>query len=219
MRSELAHLAQPAQPASPGAHVLLSGNKSVSVIDFAYRTVAPSHPDYWGIELLAHTLAATPTSPTWMALRHRAGLAYHVAGRAISSHADSQLRVTTWLAPEHLSEGLQLLERQIERARQVGVSDADLARGKRTLRRALDLQTDTNAEAAKLVSAAFALGDPVDVMKQARRAIDTMTARDLQSLARRYLQPDSQVLIIVGSHAPKDAAVRRLDPTYHVLER
>jgi predicted Zn-dependent peptidase len=111
-----------------------------------------------------------------------------------------------------------MLETQIERVSRETVSEAELAHGKRVLGHALELQAETNAEIAALLSTAFAIGDPIEVLAQARARISAMTAPALKTLARRYLNRDARVLLVAGPHPPSDRRVRRLRAAYYALE-
>jgi zinc protease len=205
-----------ASTASPGVHVLLSGSQP-SVVSLAWRTVAPSHPDYWATELLSSVLAGTPITPTWMELRHRTGLSYGVQARVIATHADGQLRVTTMAPRAELGAVLKVLDAQIERVLR-GIPEGELETARRALLSQLDLSAETNAQVALTLEGAFAVGDPLEVLARGSEHVRALSAAELAKVAARYLDRARRVLLITGDHPPGDSQLRGLRPHFHALQ-
>jgi zinc protease len=195
-----------------GSHVLYGGCP-LTTISLGYPTVSLSHVDYWGIMLLAETLAGTPTSALWLALRHRSGVTYHVQSEVAATQADGQLMVTTFVDPDALAQGLTLLFDQIDRIKQHGPSQAEMARAKQALLERVQLRVQSNAEVAATLSGLLAFGPPDQALSRISAEIAALTSSDMQRLATRYLDKQSQVLLVTGDHPPHDVRLKKLKKT------
>jgi zinc protease len=206
------------EPARSGAHVL-SGGTPVSTIALAYPAVGLSHRDYWAIELLCHALAGTPTSAAWLALRHRAGISYHVHSYVRATRSDGHLVVLTYVEPDALKAGGSLLLEQIDRFRSSGLTQEELGKAKRRLLEQLELRQQRNEEVARNLSLLLAFGDPAETMSNIRAQIEALTAGNLRDVAARYLDRDAQIALIVGPYHPGDRRLSRFEePTFYRLQ-
>jgi len=159
-------------------------------------SIAPSldDPDHAAVKVLSTVLGGGMAGRLFVELRDKRGLAY-----AASSYYDpvkdpGALVLYLGTAPDNADKAEQALAREIERIRTEPVDAGELARAKNFLLGKYDMDRRTNERHA-WYEAYYTLERVGNYPARYRRAVEAVSAADVQRVARRYLSSLTTVVL------------------------
>jgi zinc protease len=212
-RGEVPPLPEPAPPA-PAARAFYVVDKPgapQSVIRLGNVGVPRSTPDYHAISVMNTLLGGSFTSRLNQNLREAHGFTYgassgfemrRLAG-PFRAGASVGTAVTDGAAIEFLKE--------LRRIRDTRVSEEDLAKTRQLLSLGLPGDFETSASAAQRFVEIVVNDLPADTWDHYIDGIDGVTAADVQRVARRTLDPDHFVIVVVGDAKAIEPGLRALN--------
>lgn len=131
-------------------------------------------------------------------VRDRDGLAYYVYSRLDAGLAPGPWSVIAGVAPEHLPRAVEGIRTEIRRLLERRVPTKELEDNKSFLIGSLPLRLETNEGIAGVLvdMELFELG--LDYLERYPEIIASLTAAEVQAVARKYLDPDRMVLSTAG---------------------
>ncbi len=131
-------------------------------------------------------------------VRDRDGLAYYVYSRLDAGLASGTWSVIAGVAPEHLPRAVEGIRAEMRRLLERRVPAKELAENQSFLIGSLPLRLETNEGIAGVLVdiELFELG--LDYLERYPEIIGSLTASDVQAVARKYLDPDRMVLSTAG---------------------
>jgi zinc protease len=168
-----------------------------------------AEPEALALSVGTHVLGSGATSRLFKVVRDEEGLTYRIAaGLDAWPFADGAWKIWTGFAPELLDRGVTVVRRELRTWWRDGITNAELARAKRTLIGKHELRLAT------LEGIAYALFDGIvthgDVAwpDTLPRRIEAVTLAQVNGAIRTYLDPDAMVLVKAGTVS----GVRRGEP-------
>jgi zinc protease len=132
-------------------------------------------------------------------LRAEEGLAYRARARlTLGLQAPGTFQVFLETAPAHAARALELARRELLILRDEPVPEPELAIAKRSLLDLFPLLFDSAERRAGRAAEDVLLGRPHAYWQRYRDRIATVTARDVQEVARRHIRPAELVAVVVG---------------------
>jgi zinc protease len=185
-----------------------TGDIGQTQLAFGWRTPATLDPATPGLDMLATVLGAGRASRLYRAVREQK-LASSVSAYDYTPTTLGVFVVHAEAPPERAAEAAQAIWAQLRDVRDNGVSDAELLRARRVyesrwVRRLEDLEGQAN-----YLAEWEALGDWTSGDEYLRRVLAT-TAEEVQSLARRFLDPEQAAVVV---YRPKGSAAVASDTT------
>lgn len=183
----------------PGAHAYLG---------IAWHAPRLDHADAPAMAILAATLGQGRTSRLTQALREHLGLVNWIGGSYIPLEAAGVVNVSAQLDPAMLVRVENEILREIRRAREEGISEAELRRAVTAAEAYHEFSRETTE------GQAYALGRAQTIWRiEAELAwvdrLRAVTVEQIRSTARRYLDPDRYVrLAVVPPARPAPASSR-----------
>lgn len=151
--------------------------------------------DYAATRVLSALLGGGMAGRLFVEVRDNLGLAYAVGVVNRSWAGPTPLVAYLGTARENIAAAESAMLRELERVRTEGVTDADVARAKAYLAGNLVMDRRTNARHAWYLGFYEVVGVGWDYPDRFVRAVEMVTAADVQAAARRYLtQPTIFVL-------------------------
>lgn len=168
--------------------------RSGSVVAYGYPTVPASHPDAPALEVLAAAAGGDVSSRFNVALRHGLGATYGVYVSSTTMRHAGVFEILTTLAPDKVDEAFTALDAEIERLRDAPLADEELRVAQQRA-----IYTRMAADPA------LALASTISVDGKPPSALETVTAADVQSVARRYLDASKRCAVTTeaGSRASR----------------
>lgn len=165
-----------------------------------HEGVARSNPDYYAIQVMNYILGGGGFSSRAMdSVRNERGLAYSIYSSFNSEKSHGTFEFVMQTKNETALEAVRIVKNEIHRMREQKVSERELNDAKDYLTGSFPLRLDTNRKVASFIAQVefFQLG--MDYPEQYADLIRKVTAEDVARVAKRYLQPDRLITVIVGN--------------------
>lgn len=160
-------------------------------------------PDYYKLLVMDYVLGTGPgfTDRLSSRLRDREGLAYTVTGNVTSSAGIYPGTFTCYIGtdPRDFAKAKKLLLEEIERIRAEKVSPTELTDAKNYLTGSQLLQFGTNGGIAGQLVSVERYGLGFGYLRDFQKAVDAVTADDVQAVAKKHLDPSKLVLVAAGA--------------------
>jgi predicted Zn-dependent peptidase len=182
----------PADTANPRP---LAGGRRVEVEMAAQQAqilvggLAPSldHPDHPAVKVLSTILGGGMAGRLFVELRDKRGLAYTATSYYDPVREPGALVLYLGTAPENAARAEEALLREVERIRQEPVTGEELTRAKGYLLGRYAMDRRTNERQAWYLAFYELEGQGRSYPERYRRAVEAVTAADVQRVARQYL--------------------------------
>jgi zinc protease len=193
---------KPLVPSSTGAPTLIRVDKELTQanIIMGHEGVTRGNPDYYVIQVMNNILGGGGFSSRVVdSIRNERGLAYSVYTyfNADKSHGTFQFVMQT--KNDSAREAMRIAREEIERIRREPVSEQELNDAKDYLTGSFPLRLDTNRKVANFLAQVefFQLG--LDYPDRYGDLIRKVTREDVLRVAKRYLQPEKLITVVVGN--------------------
>jgi zinc protease len=160
-----------------------------------YLTPPVAHADHVPLKLLNAVLGSGMSSRLFQSLREEAGLAYAVGSFHLTRQERGRLVLHIGTAAANAARAEAGVLREAARIADEPVPDEELQRAKAFLSGSLALDLRTNARRAYHAGLFELLGVGHAFVERYPRLIDTVTADDVQRVARRYLVDPAVALV------------------------
>lgn len=169
-------------------------------IMMGHEGVTRGNPDYYAIQVMNNILGGGGFSSRVVdSIRNERGLAYSVYTNfnADKSHGTFQFVMQT--KNDSAREAMRIAREEIERIRREPVSEQELNDAKDYLTGSFPLRLDTNRKVANFLAQVefFQLG--LDYPDRYGDFIRKVTREDVLRVAKRYLQPEKLITVVVGN--------------------
>lgn len=161
--------------------------------------IGHGHPDYYPLVVASYILGGGSASRLYTRVREERGLAYDVSSHLAVGRYGATLLVSLQTRTDGAAEASRLVREEMARMGREPVPDAEVAKAKAYLIGSFPLRMDTTSKVAGLLQGVEEYGLGLDYPARYRRAIEKVTAADVQRVARRYLDPAGFSSVIVGS--------------------
>jgi len=198
---EAAVVAEVAETTPQGAGALLIDRQPVpqSVVVFAKEGLKRDHPDFYIAYVMNHILGGGGfDSRLTEEIRVKRGLAYGVY--SYLSPMDHAALVAGGAATQNarVGETLALIEAEIGRMRDEGVTEAELDEAKTYLTGSFPLRFDSNGRVADMMVGMQMADLGIDYIERRNGLIEAVTLEDVRRVAAEWLDPDALTVVIVG---------------------
>jgi zinc protease len=158
--------------------------------------VAPrlDHADTPALDLLMSILGRTKASRLVASLRERQGLVSNISSSLNAMEGVGLVMITAQLEPDHLARAETEILAEIQRVREQGVTPVELKRAITAAEVDHEFSTETaegRARAWGQAETIWRLEEEILYLERVR----TVTAAQIQSVARRYLDPERYVRV------------------------
>jgi predicted Zn-dependent peptidase len=197
-RTAGASLAAGPSPAPSGARRVLVRAAQQAQVLVGYLGPGLREPDYPALRVLGAALGGGMAGRLYTEIRARRGLAYLVGVLTPFREGPAFFVAYLGTAPGTASTAEQAMLREIDRVRTEGLRDDEVERARAHVLGGLALDRRTNARQAWYLAFFEAVGAGWDFPDRYARALEAVTARDVQRAAERYLATPTIVLLQPG---------------------
>ncbi len=178
--------------------------------------IARRDPDYFALQVLNAVLASGSGSRLWDLLRRERGLTYGVSSRLEAYHQPGSLTVSTFTRTEKTAETLRLILSELERIARERVTEEELQKAKNFLAGVFQLRLETPESLAMIVLDAVSHGFDYAYLSTYRDRLLSVTAEQVQGVARKYYRPDDLAIVLVGNASAFEKEVAHLGPVERI---
>lgn len=203
-----------------GLHLIDKPGAAQSELRLGHLAVASTDPDFYPLQALNHLLGGAFSSRLNLNLREDKGYTYGVrsafTGGVTAGPFEVACAVASAVTAPAVAEALAELRRIHS-----GIEGAELEFTRKSLSRALTRSLESTQARLALLENIARHGYPLDVLERRLAWLGTMSASELDALARKHVRPEALAMLVVGDReqvlAPLQALglgeVRELDPS------
>ncbi|MBV8187759.1 MAG: insulinase family protein [Alphaproteobacteria bacterium] len=156
-------------------------------------------PDWYALLVLNHVLGGGgQQSRLFNEVREKRGLAYGASSSLRTYRKAGLLVISTASANERVAEALKVVRDVLSRLRDEGPTEEEFAEAKTYLTGSLALALDSSGAIAGLLHSMQVDQLPPNQLERRAALIDAVTIGDVQRLARRLLDQDRMITVVVG---------------------
>ena len=162
--------------------------------------ISRDNPDYYAISVMNYILGGGGFSSRLMqSIRDNMGLAYDVDSSFISNKEGGMFQVEVQTKNESANLVISEVLKQMERMRKEYVSAEDLSEAKSYLTGSFPRRLDTNRKIADFLAYVEFYNLGLDYVEKYPDYINSVTKEDVIRVARKYLDPENYVLVVVAN--------------------
>ncbi len=162
--------------------------------------ISRDNPDYYALAVMNEILGGgSLSSRLTKDVRVKHGLAYSVESFFDAKKYPGSFQVIVETKNGTAREAISLILAQMERIRKEPVTEAELEETKKHLTGNFPLRFDTQEKLAQLLVLMEYFGLGMDYPDKYPSLIRSVSAADVLRVARKYLHPESRILVILGN--------------------
>lgn len=188
------------QSEGAGGVGLIEREVTQATIMLGHRGLSRDNPDYYAVSVMNYILGGGGfTSRMMDKIREDMGLAYGVYSAFIPHKDAGEFFVSVQTKNESSKVVVDEILRQINLMIESGATDREIQEAKDFLTGSFPRRIDTMGKIADFLSSVEFFGLGLDYQDKYAQYINSITREDILRVARKYLHPDSYVLVVVGS--------------------
>lgn len=169
-----------------------------ATVFMGHLAIPPDHPDYFPLEVTNRILGGGADSRLFQVLREEKGWTYG-ANSLITRYRDRGFFVAvTEVRNEVADSAVAEMVRQLRRLRAEEIPAAEFQAGQNYLAGSFPLGLETPGQVASQYAEARLLGVPDETFTEYPQRIREVTPHAAQEAARRWIQPEGTVIVVVG---------------------
>ncbi len=169
-----------------------------SNIIIANPAINRTSADYFPMLVMNVVLGANASSRLFMNLREAKGYTYGAYSQLDALRLAGSIRETAEVRAPVTGASLKEFFYELDRIRAEVVPDKEIRDAKSYLTGVFPLQIETQEGLINRLVQIKMYGLPADYLQTYRDRINSVTAADIQRVARQYIQPDKAAIVIVG---------------------
>ena len=187
-------------PSATGKTEIIRKSFAQSVANFAEAGVKRSDPDWYVAYVMNDILGGGGFSSRLMhEVRERRGLAYDTESYVLPRDHAGLIGGGVGTRNDRMAESLAVIRGEWQRMADQGVTSTELAAAKKYLNGSFPLQLSSTGAIAGLLNVVQRDHLGVDYLNRRAHLIDAVTVADVRRVAKRLLQPNSLVTVVVGN--------------------
>lgn len=164
--------------------------------------------------ILRIILGGTMSSRLFVEIREKRGLAYSVSADVDRYRDTGNFQIYSGLDRTRLPESLEVIAHEIQKVREKGITEEELAEAKSHLRGKLTLQLEDSTELAVWYARGFLFYSDAWTPEQYIQRIEGVTAPMVNAMAKKILQPRAMGVACIGPYTEADFN-RMLKKAFH----
>ena len=182
-----------------------------SVILIGAPGVAKSSPDYAAITVMNTILGGSFSSRLNDILREQLGYSYGAGSNFSWSPVPGPFIASSQVRTNVTDSSLAVFFREFEKVRTEQVSADELARGRNYLVLGALGDYETAGDIAGAITTSVVFNEPLSAAAAELRAINAVTAAQVQAAAQKYLDPKQLTIVVVGDIAKIRPGIEKLN--------
>lgn len=188
---------------APGFHVkVIDRNVVQANLVMGFGGVARSNPDYYRLKVMNYILGGGGFSSRLMkVVRSERGLAYSISSGFEPGKFQGSFEVSLQTKNESSNQAIDLIMQQIREIQEKPVTDAELDGAKKFLIGSFPLSLERQTAIASFMTQLEVYGLGMDYAEKFPSLIGSVTKDDVLAVAKKYLHPDSVLLVAVADQS------------------
>lgn len=155
------------------------------------------------LRVLNTILGGSMSSRLFIQVRERKGLAYVVRSGASSYRDTGYVYVQAGLEPKNINQAIACIQSEIKKLAEKGVTARELADAKTHYRGRITLSLEDSSNQAEWYAKNALFQDRIYTPEEKLKEIESVTARQIQDLAKKIFKSEQMRVAIIGDIDPK----------------
>jgi zinc protease len=169
-----------------------------SNIVLANAAIERNHEDYFRVLVMNQTLGAGASSRIFMNLREEKGYTYGAYSKFDMRRLAGAFEATAEVRTAVTGESLKEFFYELNRIRDEKVTEVELQDAKNFLTGVFPIRAETQEGLTNLIVQKQIYDLPDDYLETYRDKINEVTIEDVETAAKKYVQPENMAIVIVG---------------------
>ena len=197
--------------AEPGIYLIEKNDVTQSNIEVVQPGVLRSDPDYFAIRVMNEIFGGGFSARLFSSIRSDQGLAYSVGG-GIGSAYDHPGMFSVGMGTKSGStlQAIKALYGEIEKLQAGPITEQEVVRAQESLLNSFIFNVDSKEEVLREKMALEFYGYPLDFLDRFQSAVRTVTAEDVQRVAREHIDRNNLAVLVVGKPSDFDGDLSEL---------
>jgi len=208
----------PAQVAAPGVYLIDLPGMEQADLTVATLLDAPASPANATNAVMTNILGDSTTGRINQDLREQKHWAYWVGGYVEGGRAGQMMLMRTQVQPQLTTETIAAIRGHLEDVKggkPISADELQLAKDMLTL--SLPLEWETDEGIANAIATSVRRGLPDGAIENHVTGVRAVTQEQVEQAARRILQPDAMVWLIIGDRTKVEPQLKKGGIAYQVL--
>ncbi len=189
-------------PAAGKVRMKLVGRRTEQAhVCIGWRGVAQEHPDKYALDMLNAVLGEGMSSRLFLELREKRALAYDVHSYSANYVDAGHVVIYAGVTPERIREVIDAALAEVARLRDTLVGPDELERVRDFNKGRLELRLEDSRGVSNWLAGQELFLGRVRTVDEVCAIIDSISAEDVQRVARTYLRPEAAYIAAVGPRA------------------
>jgi predicted Zn-dependent peptidase len=191
---------------APQPVVVLNRETEQAHLVTGVRTFPALDPDRYALTIVNQVLGGGMSSRLFQEIRETRGLAYSVFSYQTSFDDTGYLAIYAGTAPEHVPETLAVIEAELDRLVEEGLSDGEIAAARGHLVGSLAMSLETSASRMRRLGRAELIEGEIPSLEELVARLDAVSADDVARVVSRVFAGAPRTLAVVGPHSASEFA-------------
>lgn len=192
----------------PGIYFIEKADVTQANVRLGHLGINAKNPDYFAVEVLNEVLGGGFDGRLFSNVRSKKGLAYSVFGGVGSSFArEGVFQVGLSTKSATMASAVEALRDEVRRIIDDPPQQEELDRAKESILNSFVFRFDSKLEILDEQLTYAYYGMPPDFLDTYRKNIEKVSSADVARMARKYVHPDTLVLLVVGKSQEFDRPV------------
>jgi len=200
-------------PPKPGYYFVQKTDVNQSTIAMVDLGILRNNPDYFAVSVMNEIFGGGFSSRLFNNVRAAKGLAYSVGGGVGTSFSHPGMtNIKMQTKSETTAAGIDALYEEIDKMQQKAPDADELKRAKDQILNSFIFRFDTPGKVLGEKMAYEFYHYPLDFLERYRTEIDKVTADQVTTVARKYIQKEKLAVLVVGNDSEFDKPLSSLGP-------
>jgi predicted Zn-dependent peptidase len=189
-------------PAAGRVRMKLLGRRTEQAhVCIGWRGVAQEHADKYPLDMLNAILGEGMSSRLFLELREKRALAYDVHSYSANFVDAGHVVIYAGVTPDRITEVIEASLKEVARMRDEIVPEDEIERVRDFNKGRLELRLEDSRGVSNWMAGQELFLDRVRSVDEVCAIIDSISAQDVQRVARQYLRPELAYIAAVGPRA------------------
>jgi zinc protease len=169
-------------------------------IVWGHLGISRSNPDFYALQVMNYSFGGGGfVSRLLDHIRDNLGLTYGISSSFDARQNAGAFSITIETKNQNTNRSLEEIKKELKKLLDKGLTDTEIEEAKAYLTGSFPLRMDSNAKLLTLLGAIDLYGLGLDYPDQYPRLINRVTAAEILRVARKYLDPENFLLVVVGN--------------------
>ncbi len=195
----------------PGIYLVEKNDVTQSNIRVVQPGVLRSDPDYFAIRVMNEIFGGGFSARLFSSIRSDQGLAYAVGGGIGSAYDHpGMFSISMGTKSGSTLQAIKSLYGEIEKLQAGPITETEVVRAQESLLNSFIFNVDSKEEILREKMGLEFYGYPLDFLDRFQSAVRTVTAEDVQRVAREHIDRDNLAVLVVGKPGDFDGDLSEL---------